>query len=781
MGLNISDRGHAMVAVDFSKREVALWRNRGYFREAMESPLSNSGDLLFSYWPGYTPGTMAGQTCPAGSTVCTTNNRALNGGGGSVNVFNNAWAGNFPTQAAINAVFADRSCAPNNCITPGNAQGGYFFNADGTLFTRQSSFTLPGASLATPVWSAGLHRPVGWHSGCAQRDHLQLHGEYAECLPRASRRAACRSSTGWITTVDSRARARVTLFANADFKINDRVTAYSSINFASSKRRPAASRRRRVGAFAVAIPYHSDPNAKYLPSVVQVPQPGIAVGDTLPEYRVGGKRGTNCAPTGGCTMAQAFPVSSELRTLLNSRPDVVLGAVGGAPTAASPFNGMSVCELRMVDVNTGLPGHTSQVAAANGRPAYSVAMDPNTGETFKICGPNSSWRMQNQLTYLPPRGTFNNQTTWQLVTGLTGDTGLSDWTYDLSLSQGDSRTNTEYVGYISSVNYNKILTAPNYGQGYREESQGVSNKVLNCTSGLNPFAQAAGTLNVTQDCVEAITSNQTDRQMMKQFESQLNLQGGLFALPAGEVRAAFGLSWRKNTYTFIPDSLRESDYTADTSAGQFGVGFVDGSVAVKEAYSELLIPLLRDLPGIRSLELELGGRYSQYTTGQDVPTYKAQLSWEPLSWLRVRGGYNRAERTPNIAELYTSTTVSSQLTGVGTDPCATNVAATLPQSNNPNNPDRAKLQALCSAQINFWGSSNSSTFHADPNNFTPLGGVLTFEGNPNLKSEQGDTYTAGIVFRHRSSIRSRRASRRRWTGTASRSPIQSMCSAGSSS
>ncbi len=216
------------------------------------------------------------------------------------------------------------------------------------------------------------------------------------------------------------------------------------------------------------------------------------------------------------------------------------------------------------------------------------------------------------------------------------------------------------------MNYNKILTAPNYGKGYRDESQGVSNKVLNCTSGLDPFAQAAGTLVVTQDCIDAITANQIDRQMMKQFESQLNLQGGLFELPAGEVRSAIGLSWRKNTYTFTPDSLRESDYTADTSAGQFGVGFVDGSVAVKEVYAELLIPLLKDLPGIRSLELELGGRYSQYTTGQDVPTYKAQLSWAPLDWLRVRGGYNRAERTPNIAELYTTTTVSSQLTGVGT-------------------------------------------------------------------------------------------------------------------
>ena len=224
------------------------------------------------------------------------------------------------------------------------------------------------------------------------------------------------------------------------------------------------------------------------------------------------------------------------------------------------------------------------------------------------------------------------------------------------------------MGYISALNYAAILTAPNYGKGYSASSLGVSNKTLTCTSGLNPFQQAAGTLQITQDCIDAITSNQTDRQSMQQYEAQLNVQGGLFDLPAGEVRSALGLSWRKNVYNFTPDSLRESDYIADTSAGQFGVGYVDGAVSVKEIYGELLIPLLKDLPAARSLELELGGRYSQYTTGQDVPTYKAQLSWEPLEWMRVRGGYNRAERTPNIAELYTTTTVSSQLSGMGTDP-----------------------------------------------------------------------------------------------------------------
>ena len=143
-------------------------------------------------------------------------------------------------------------------------------------------------------------------------------------------------------------------------------------------------------------------------------------------------------------------------------------------------------------------------------------------------------------------------------------------------------------------------------------------------------------------------------------------------------------------------------------------------MSVKEIYGELLIPLLKDLPAARSLELELGGRYSQYTTGQDVPTYKAQLSWEPLEWMRVRGGYNRAERTPNIAELYT--TAHGQLAALGhrLGPLQHHQrrhAAASPTS--PTNPNRAQLQALCSAQINAYGGNNASNFHPNPNTFTP--------------------------------------------------------------
>jgi hypothetical protein len=42
-------------------------------------------------------------------------------------------------------------------------------------------------------------------------------------------------------------------------------------------------------------------------------------GTTNRDYLAGGKYGLNCAPTGGCTNSQVFPVSAELATLLDAR------------------------------------------------------------------------------------------------------------------------------------------------------------------------------------------------------------------------------------------------------------------------------------------------------------------------------------------------------------------------------------------------------------------------------------------------------------------------------
>src|SRR5262249_23720632 len=153
--------------------------------------------------------------------------------------------------------------------------------------------------------------------------------------------------------------------------------------------------------------------------------------------------------------------------------------------------------------------------------------------------------------------------------------------------------------------------------------------------------------------------------------------------------------------------------------GQFGAVQSGGTTRVREVYSELIVPVLKDIPAVKQLELELGYRYSMYDSGAgDVPTWKALASWTPLEWINLRGGLQVANRAPNLAELDQGETTI--VTFATTDPCRTNNAVQQPWYNNASNPNRAQTQALCSAQI----ANPNSDFDVNPNGFTGGGGGL---------------------------------------------------------
>ncbi len=250
-----------------------------------------------------------------------------------------------------------------------------------------------------------------------------------------------------------------TLFGNADFNFNEHVTAYSVISFANSKTETRREPAPTSGAFAVAIPYHSDPNAMYLPSIAQTPAPGIAIGDTLAEYRAGGKRGFNCRPIGGCTMQQAFPVTPEMRTLLNSRPDVQLSSAAGASTSRGPATSpvQRPVGLRAAVASTRTPPSMRPHGAGGRgeRPSrvHRGRWTPTPARPSRSAVRTRRGACRTSCTYLPPRGTVNDITNYQFTGGFRGDLGLADWTWDTFVSHGESRTSTQYVGYISALNY----------------------------------------------------------------------------------------------------------------------------------------------------------------------------------------------------------------------------------------------------------------------------------------------------------------------------------------
>ena len=134
--------------------------------------------------------------------------------------------------------------------------------------------------------------------------------------------------------------------------------------------------------------------------------------------------------------------------------------------------------------------------------------------------------------------------------------------------------------------------------------------------------------------------------------------GGLIDLPAGEVRAAFGASFRENDFDYHVDKLEQVQNIADLPAGLFGSGSTSGRIRAYEVYGELLVPVLNDLPLVRQLDLDLGYRYSRYTAIGGLGTYKIMGDWEVNRFLRFRGGYNLATRAPNVGEMFQADTTT---------------------------------------------------------------------------------------------------------------------------
>lgn len=255
---------------------------------------------------------------------------------------------------------------------------------------------------------------------------------------------------------------------------------------------------------------------------------------------------------------------------------------------------------------------------------------------------------------------------------------------------------------------------------------------------------------------------------MEQSIWQANFQGGLGNLPAGEVRAVVGLNYRENEYTFQNDTLvTQGSSFIEQAAGLFPAGSSAGTIDVSEAYFELLVPVLSDKPAVQQLDLELGGRASDYNTTGRSETYKILADWRVNDRLRFRGGFNRAERAPNVAELFLAPEQTFAF-AAGGDVCSIN--NTQPWSANPEqNPENwDDVVRLCGALMEasgnpnadeqFYGVSAETVASADPaavaagdvtTTAQGAGGSFLFPttvGNATLAPEEADTWTLGAVI-----------------------------------
>ena len=98
------------------------------------------------------------------------------------------------------------------------------------------------------------------------------------------------------------------------------------------------------------------------------------------------------------------------------------------------------------------------------------------------------------------------------------------------------------------------------------------------------------------------------------------------------------------------------DWDALTNAGLNGGNVLPdtaGRFNVKEAYGEVNVPILKDLPFAKQLNLRAAGRISDYSTVGSVKTWEVGGDWAPIDDVRFRATLAKAVRAPNIGELFT--------------------------------------------------------------------------------------------------------------------------------
>jgi iron complex outermembrane receptor protein len=133
-------------------------------------------------------------------------------------------------------------------------------------------------------------------------------------------------------------------------------------------------------------------------------------------------------------------------------------------------------------------------------------------------------------------------------------------------------------------------------------------------------------------------------------QADASVSGPVFDLPAGSVRAAFGVDYRKEKYRFNGD-VREASSRPFIIAAPFDdLNALQGvSREIKAIYAEALIPILD------SLEVTVAGRIDDYGDFGTTENPMVNFKFRPIEQLMFRGNYNTAFRVPAFNQLFNGT------------------------------------------------------------------------------------------------------------------------------
>lgn len=289
------------------------------------------------------------------------------------------------------------------------------------------------------------------------------------------------------------------------------------------------------------------------------------------------------------------------------------------------------------------------------------------------------------------KGDFGSESTWS-------------WSFDTTYS----RSKGEY----SSLGINRDLTGDRLTSVDRDGGLPPINYVDPAVlSGL-----------AMEQLTDAIGQWHTGETTYDQFVTTAVATGELFSLPAGAVSGAVGAEFRRISINDRPSDL-------ERSGGLWGQSSAVGTVGkdyIYEAFGEIEVPLLADLPLVEQLTLNSSARMFKYDTVEDSDyVWKVGMGWQVVPSFRLRATRGTSYRAPGLYELFLGdqTAFGSQ---AAIDPC-------INWGTDATNPNiRANCEAAGVPQ-DYDGTGSSAT-------------IVTGGGLGVLRPETSRAFTAGMVF-----------------------------------
>ncbi len=265
-------------------------------------------------------------------------------------------------------------------------------------------------------------------------------------------------------------------------------------------------------------------------------------------------------------------------------------------------------------------------------------------------GFGTSFNVLERLTGVGQRvNQFDTQTS-QFIAGLRGNIGDTSWRWDANINYGHFTQDQYTTGYL---NFSQLASA----LGPSEIRNGVpvcvdalgGNVIAGCVP-LNIFQQDDPT---STAILRAAGSSPFQNFLATSREATANVNGELFELPAGPASLAVGVLYRKDYSSLKADStIILNPQTGTCDLGTACTTQLQGNITTKEAYAEMFVPILKDMPFAHSLNIDVGVRYSKFNLAGNTTNSKVSIEWRPIEDLLLRGTVSEVFRAPNISELF---------------------------------------------------------------------------------------------------------------------------------